>query len=61
MPEFAAHYGNNVFVFQNDENLKEFVKQPRFYIEKAPHMPPDFRLAMLGPRGIGVRTQAAKL
>ena len=26
LPEFAAHFGNNVFVFQNEENLKEFVK-----------------------------------
>jgi len=41
--------------------LKEFVKQPRFYIDKAPEMPPDFRVMMMGPRGIGVRTHAAKL
>lgn len=61
IPEFAAHYGNNVFVFQNEENLKEFVKQPRVYIGQAPKMPPKFRLAMLGPRGIGVKTQAEKL
>lgn len=61
LPEFAAHFGNNVFVFQNEENLKEFVKQPRFYIEEAPEMPKNFRLLMTGPRGIGVRTQAALL
>lgn len=61
VPEFAAHFGNNVFVFQNEENLKEFVKQPRFYINKAPQMPPNFRLAMMGPRGIGVKSQAEKL
>jgi len=56
VPEFAADYGKNVFVFQNEENLKEFVKQPRFYLENAPEMPPNFRLLMMGPRGIGVRT-----
>lgn len=61
VPEFAAHFGNNVFVFQNEENLKEFVKQPRFYISKAPQMPPNFRLAMMGPRGIGVKSQAERL
>ena len=55
-PEFAAHFGNNVFVFQNEENLKAFIEQPRIYINKAPEMPPDFRLLMLGPRGIGVKT-----
>ena len=61
LPEFAAHFGNNVFVFQTEENLKEFVKQPRFYIGTAPEMPKDFRLLMAGPRGIGCRTQAALL
>ena len=61
LPEFAAHFGNNVFVFQTEDNLKEFVKQPRFYIDTAPEMPPNFRLLMMGPRGIGTRTQAAIL
>lgn len=50
-----------MFVFQNEENLKEFVKQPRQYLEHAPEMPPNFRLLMMGPRGIGVRTQAERL
>jgi hypothetical protein len=56
LPEFAAHFGNNVFVFQTEENLKEFVKQPRFYIDKAPKMPPNFRVLLTGPRGIGLKT-----
>lgn len=56
VPEFAAHFGNNVFVFQNEDNLKAFVKQPRYYIDQPPEMPPNFRLMMMGPRGIGVRT-----
>lgn len=34
--EFAAHYANAVFVFQTEENLKAFVKEPRLYIEQAP-------------------------
>ena len=61
VPEFAAHFGNNVFAFQNEDNLKAFIKQPRNYISDAPQMPPNFRLLMMGPRGIGVRTQAKKL
>ncbi len=60
-PEHAAHFANNVFVFQNEENLKEFVKEPRAYIQNPPEMPPGFRLLMLGPRGIGVKSQADKL
>ena len=61
LPEFAAHFGNNVFVFKDEANLKKFVSRPRFYIDSAPEMPPNFRLLMLGPRGIGLRTQAEKL
>lgn len=41
--------------------MNAFVKEPRAYIEKAPQMPPNFRLAMLGPRGVGIRTQAERL
>lgn len=26
VPEFSAHFGNNVFVFQSEDNMKEFVK-----------------------------------
>ena len=55
-PEFAAHFANNVFVFQNEENLKAFVKEPRTYISEAPKMPEGFRLMMFGPRGIGVKS-----
>ncbi len=32
LPEFAAHYANNVFVFSSEENLKAFAKEPRFYL-----------------------------
>ena len=53
-PEFAAHYANNVFVFSSEENLKEFVKEPRAYLKSAPKMPADFRILMLGPTGAGV-------
>ena len=60
-PEFAAHFANNVFVFQNEENLKAFVKEPRTYISEAPKMPEGFRLMMFGPRGIGVKSQAERL
>lgn len=50
-----------MFVFQNEENLKAFVKEPRAYIGSAPEMPPNFRLSVTGPRGIGVHTQTERL
>lgn len=34
--EFAAHFANNVFVFVSEENLLEFVKEPKKYISTAP-------------------------
>ena len=61
LPEFAAHYANNVFVFQNEENLKEFEQSPWQYLNFAPVMPEQFRVLMVGPRGAGIRTQAEKL
>ena len=61
VPDFACHYANNVFVFETEENMKEFISNPRRYLKSAPHMPPDFRVMLLGPRGAGVRTQARKL
>ena len=58
LPEFAAHYSNNVFVFSSEENLKAFVREPRFYLGSEPVMPSDFRILMLGPTGAGVPEQA---
>ena len=37
------------------------MKEPRAYIQNPPEMPPGFRLMMIGPRGIGVKSQAEKL
>jgi hypothetical protein len=34
---------------------------PRKYLTTAPQMPDAYRLMMLGPRGVGVHTQAEKL
>ena len=61
LPEFACHYANNVFVFTTEENLNEFAKDPKKYLSKAPEMPEDFRILLLGPRGSGVHTQAKAL
>lgn len=41
--------------------MKEFVDNPRKFVSKAPEMPPNFRLLLLGPKGVGVKTQAKRL
>ena len=61
VPSFACHYANNVFAFENEENLKTFVANPRHFLTNAPKMPDDFRMMILGPKGSGVRTQARLL
>lgn len=60
-PEYAVHFANNVFVFQTEENMNEFVKNPRKFISSPPEMPSNFRILMLGPQSVGKKTQASKL
>ena len=50
-----------MFVFSTEENMKEFLLEPKKFLKHEPHMPKSQRLLMVGPRGIGVHTQAAKL
>lgn len=59
--EFAATFANTVFLFESEENRNAFVKAPLEYISEEPQMPPNFRLMMVGPKGIGVHTQADRL
>jgi len=59
--EFAVHYANNVFMFKNEENMNAFIENPRKFVSVPPSMPPDFRILLLGPRGVGKKTQAQML
>lgn len=61
VPDFSAHYANNVFVFENEANQKAFLTSPRHYLATAPTMPADFRVMILGPKGAGVKSQATAL
>jgi hypothetical protein len=45
-----------MFAFANEENMQEFVKEPRKFLEQAPRMPDSYRMMMFGPKGIGVHT-----
>lgn len=56
VPEFAANYANNVFTFENENNLKVFLRSPRDYLQTAPSMPADFRVLLVGPAGSGVHS-----
>ena len=53
LPENAAHYNGNVFVFSTDDNLKAFLAEPKRYLSQRPSMPSVFRVLMLGPKGVG--------
>lgn len=48
-------------MFANEGNRDKFVRDPRKYLQAPPAMPENYRLMMLGPRGCGVRSHAAKL
>lgn len=50
-----------MFAFASEENRDAFLKEPKKYLVKAPYMPTSYRLMMVGPKGIGVHTQAEKL
>lgn len=54
-------YANNMFCFETEESQAAFIAEPRKYLSSPPAMPENYRLMMLGPRGIGVHTQAKKL
>jgi hypothetical protein len=61
VPDFAVHYANNVFVFQTEENMKEFAENPCKFLKEPPKMPNDFRILFMGPKGVGIHTQTRML
>lgn len=61
LPENAAHFNGNVFVFSTDDNLKAFLSEPKRFLQSRPSMPSVFRVLMLGPKGVGRHTQARML
>lgn len=61
VPDNSVCYANNMFCFEGQEeqdNMKAFIKDPRKYLSQPPKMPSQYRLLMLGPKGIGIHTQA---
>lgn len=48
-------------MFENDQNQKEFCKQPKLYLKTPPAMPDRFRLLLSGPAGSGKKTVAKVL
>lgn len=61
LPEFAVHYSGNVFVFSTEETMKQFVEEPKKYINSRPFLPTVFRTLIIGPQGAGKHEIAEKL
>ena len=61
VPDFAASFNDKVFLFETEENLKEFCSQPKKYLQAPPQMPDRFRLLIAGPSGAGSKTVAKQL
>ena len=51
--EFAAEYASRVFLFENEENAKEFAGKPRKFLLERPRMPKTYNIAILGPHASG--------
>jgi len=56
VPDYTVAYANNMFVFENEDNMKAFMKDPKKYLKAPPKMPKEFRMLILGPRGMGMHT-----
>lgn len=56
--EFAASFNDRVFLFESEQNQKDFCAQPKLYLQKEPEMPDRFRLLLSGPTGAGKKTVA---
>jgi len=50
-----------MFAFATPENMAEFQLEPKKYLCEYPKVPTEQRILILGPKGIGVHTQAQKL
>ena len=59
--EFAAEYGDRVFLFATEKNKNEFLQYPRKYLNQKPKMPDTYNLVLLGAHGSGKMTMAKKL
>lgn len=59
--EFAASFNDRVFLFETEENQKEFCAQPKKFLKNSPEMPGRFRLLLSGPKGSGKKTVAKNL
>lgn len=59
--EFACHYNGNVFTFGSEDNMKQFIIEPKKYLLVRPSMPKIFRTLLLGPKGSGKHEQAKLL
>ena len=60
-PEFAAEYCGRVFIFINEENKNMFIENPKYFVNKQPQLPSNYRIAIFGPPKSGKKTIASML
>lgn len=60
-PEQATVYAGHVFVHATENTKKEFMEDPKKYLQKLPYMPKEYRVAIIGQKGSGKHTQAENL
>ena len=50
-----------VIVHANENTKKEFMDNPKKFLQNPPYMPKEYRVAIVGQKGAGKKTQAAEL
>ena len=59
--EQATTYAGYVFIHASEGNKKEFMDNPKKFLQKMPYMPKDYRVTLVGQRAAGKRTHAVEL
>lgn len=59
--EFPVDFAGKVFLFEKEENLLEFVKNPCKFLKNRPRMPKGYNISICGPHLSGKKTFADQL
>lgn len=59
--DFPISYAGRVFLFEKEENLLEFFKNPRKFLKNRPKMPKGYNISICGPHLSGKKTYAELL
>jgi len=56
--DLACDYAGRVFLFAEEKNQEEFLKNPRKFLARKPELPRTYNVAIIGPRKSGKKTFA---